>query len=321
MLKKRRLGKTSLGVSEIGLGCWQIGGLATINGITTTYGDVDENTAEKMISLSLDLGINTFDTADIYSLGNSEKRLGKSLKEHRDDVNIFTKAGFLPAFSQNENPFEKDLSYNHLIAALDRSLKRLETDHVDLFQIHTVPRSKEDFENIKKAFETIKKEGKSLYCGISIGRDYEAGLDLIQKGLVDTIQCYFSLIDFQATEKLLSFAKENGVGVIASEPISQGFLTGKYHKNHVFPDTDVRCRFPMELINTLVEKSEKFEFLINESRSLNQIALAYVLEHDSVSTCIPGAKNIEQLKQNVDSHNINLNPKEIQQIIEIQETF
>jgi len=148
-MKKRPLGKTNLLVSEIGLGCWQLGGISTINGIPITYGDVDKHTASKIIECALELGINTFDTADTYSLGNSERRLGNAIKENRSEVYIFTKAGGVPSYNESM-PMEIDLSYHHLKAALDRSLARLKTNYVDLFQAHKSPHSENDFINIKK---------------------------------------------------------------------------------------------------------------------------------------------------------------------------
>jgi aryl-alcohol dehydrogenase-like predicted oxidoreductase len=163
-MKKRRLGKSEIYVSEIGFGCWHIGGLTTINGLATTYGNIDSKTASKLINTALKFGINTFDTADIYSLGNSEKILGKILKNNRTDVKIFTKAGAIPTYSKT-NSFEIDLSYHHLTAALDRSLKRLNTDYVDLFQAHAIPTNEFDYMNLKKTFKKMKKDGKALCCG------------------------------------------------------------------------------------------------------------------------------------------------------------
>jgi len=234
LLKKRNFGNTNLSVSEIGLGCWQLGGLKTINGIATTYGDVDEQTAGSIIKKAIDLGINTFDTADSYSLGNSEKRLGKFLEDYRKDIHIFTKAGNVLSNSSNKI-FDIDLSYNHLTLALDRSLNRLRTNYVDLFQVHKAPRNEEEFAGIEKAFNKIKSEGKALYCGVSVGREYEKAIKLIELGIVDSIQIYFSLIDYSPITNLLSLTSKKGIGIIAAVPLHQGLLTGKYKKDHIFP--------------------------------------------------------------------------------------
>ena len=135
MLKRRQLGKTSLYVSEIGLGCWQLGGELNINGVSTTYGNVTKENAKSIVECALDSGINTFDTADVYSLGQSERRLGKILKERRNDVYIFSKAGNVMTYTETTLT-EHDFSDSHLISAINRSLKRLDTDYLDLFQIH-----------------------------------------------------------------------------------------------------------------------------------------------------------------------------------------
>ena len=318
-MNQRKLGK-KFKVSELGLGGWQLGGFASILGIPITYGNVNENSSKKIIQSALSFGINTFDTADSYSLGNSEKILGISLKKSRSIVKIFTKAGGVANYDKL-NPWMIDLSYHHLVAALNRSLRRLQTTYVDLFQIHAPPNSENDFKNIEKTFRLIKKEGKALCCGVSIGRNYDVGIELIKRGLVDTLQIYFSLLDFRATEKLLPFAKKNNVGIIAAEPLSQGFLTGKYLSKHSFSSTDVRSRFPKKLTKLLIERSKKFSFLIKNNRKMNQIAIAYVLSHDAVSTCIPGVKNIRQLKSNLMYNNIKLTSKELELIKNVQSTF
>ena len=145
MIKKRRLGKTEIYVSEIGLGGWQLGEPTMINnqpGIA--FGGMDEKTALGIIRKAIELGINTFDTADVYSLGNSEYRLGKALKEYRADVNIFTKWGNMVG-----NPASYDISYHHLMASIDRSLNRLQTDYVDLFQVHVPPKTEKEFADVE----------------------------------------------------------------------------------------------------------------------------------------------------------------------------
>ena len=317
MLKHKRLGKTSLQVSEIGLGCWQLGGLVTIGGVTITYGDFNEEDAYKIIDKSLDLGINCFDTADFYSLGGSERRLGKALKEKRSDVYIFTKAGYIPTYTETKIS-EQDLSYNYLLSAIDRSLNRLGTDYVDLFQTHFAPQTEEDFKNIEKAFDKIKSENKAKYCGVSIGYEYEKGIELIERGLVDSLQIFFSLLDNKARTQLFPLAKKFNVGIIAAEPLAQGFLTGKFSHNTTFPKNEVRSRLSKNDIENKVKRAKDFQLLLNEHRTMNQLALAYILSHEEVSTCIPGVKTTEQLKSNVSSSEIKLTLDELEKIRNIQ---
>jgi len=320
MLKRRRLGKTSLQVSEIGLGCWQLGGELNINGVSTTYGNVTKENAKAIVECALDFGVNTFDTADVYSLGQSERRLGEILKERRNDVYIFTKAGNVLTYTETTLS-EWDFSDNYLISAINRSLKRLDTDYIDLFQVHIPPESEDDFRNVEKAFEKIKSENKANYCGVSIGNQFEKGIELIERGLVDTLQIFFSLLDFNASKKLFSVAKKHNIGLIIAEPLAQGFLTGKYQKQTVFPKNDLRTRFTRDEIKTKVEKANDFQIFVNENRTMNQIALLYVLSHDVVSTCIPGAKSVEQLKSNLTSHERKLYPNELEKIKEIQQKW
>jgi len=315
MIKKRRLGKTEIYVSEIGLGGWQLGEPTMINnqpGIA--FGGMDEKTALGIIRKAIELGINTFDTADVYSLGNSEYRLGKALKEYRADVNIFTKGGNMVG-----NPASYDISYHHLMASIDRSLNRLQTDYVDLFQVHVPPKTEKEFADVEKVFDDIKSEGKARNCGISIGIRYEQGKEIIKRKLADSIQIYFSLIDQKPLKELLPLAKKNNIGVIVAEPIAQGLLTNKYKIGHTFPKNDLRSNgYSKQLLEKKLKRVKQFNFLIKKNRTLNQAALAYVLSREEVSTCIPGAKSTEQLISNVTSSKIKLNQPELKKIEEIQ---
>tara|TARA_B100001559_G_C16436854_1_gene592521 strand:- start:143 stop:1111 length:969 start_codon:yes stop_codon:yes gene_type:complete len=320
MINKRKLGKTDLLVSEIGLGGYQLGGLSRINDIPTAFGDMDEKTAINIINAAMELGINTFDTADFYSLGKSEIILGKAVEKYRDKVNLFTKAGSVASYT--DIAFDIDLSYHHLMASIDRSLRRLGTDFVDIFQIHKVPQSEEDFQNIEKAFHRIKSEGKSRYCGASVGINYESGIELMKRGLVDTLQLYFSLIDPIPLNELLPLAKQEGVGIIIAEPLAQGILTGKYHPDHVFPHSDIRNHvYDSNLLQKKLKRSQEFQFLINENRNANQVALSYVLSRNEVSTCIPGVKSVEQLKSNFLASEIKLSKEELEKIKSIQQRW
>jgi len=318
LIKKRKLGKTDLSVSEIGLGGWQLGSPTKINDIPgITFGGLDENTALEIINTALELGINTFDTADVYSLGNSEFRLGKALKEYRSDVNIFTKAGNILG-----NPGTTDMSYHYLMSAIDRSLDRLQTDYVDLFQIHIPPQTEEDFTNVEKAFREIKSEGKASYCGVSIGIHYEKGIEIIERGLVDTIQLYFTLIDPKPLKELFPLAKKNKIGIIIAEPLAQGLLTNKYKPGHIFPKDDLRFHgYDPKLLQMKLERSQQFKFLQNGNRTASQAALSYILSREEVSTCIPGAKSIQQLRSNVDASQVKLTSNELKKIEVIQQNW
>jgi len=318
MIKKRRLGQTEIYVSEIGLGGFQLGEPTIINNQSeTAFGGMDENTALAIIRKAIELGINTFDTADVYSLGNSEYRLGKALKECRSDVNIFTKGGSLVA-----NPESYDISYHHLMASIDRSLIRLQTDYVDLFQVHVPPKTEKEFADVEKVFNDIKSEGKAKYCGISVGIRYEQGIEIIKRKLADSLQIYFSLIDQKPLKELLPLAKKNNVGIIVAEPLAQGLLTNKYKVGHAFPSNDLRSKgYSKQLLEKKLKRVKQFNFLINKNRTLNQAALAYVLSKEEVSTCIPGAKSTEQLISNITSLKIELNQSEIKKIREIQEEW
>lgn len=319
-LKLKKLGNTALQVSEIGLGCWQLGGEVNINDVSTNYGNVTKTDATKIIEYALESGVNTFDTADVYSLGESERRIGNVLKEFRSEINLFTKAGSVPTFSDT-TLFESDLSPSHLYAALCRSLKRLNTDYVDLFQIHRVPQINNDFENIRNAFTKIKSENLSRYCGASVGYDYVAGKSFIEYDLVDSLQIHFSLLHFNAIKELFALAKKNNIGIIVSQPLSQGFLTGKYDKNIVFPKNDIRRRLSQNQIKEFITKVNEFKILENEKRNLTQIALSYVLSFDLVSTCIPGSKSVQQLKTNIDSSFIKLSKNDLNLIQKIQDNW
>ena len=318
MIKKRRLGKTEIYVSEIGLGGWQLGEPTVINNQPdTAFGGMDENTALNIIRKAIELGINTFDTADVYSLGNSEYRLGKALKEYRADINIFTKGGNIVS-----NPASYDISYHHLMASIDRSLNRLQTDYVDLFQVHVPPKTEKEFTDVEKVFDDIKSEGKARHCGISVGIRYEQGKEIIKRKLADSIQIYFSLIDQKPLKELLPLAKKNNIGVIIAEPLAQGLLTNKYKIGHTFPKNDLRSSsYSKQLLEKKLKRVKQFNFLIKKNRTLNQAALAYILSKEEVSTCIPGAKSTEQLISNTTSSKIELNQPELKKIKEIQEEW
>ena len=316
----RHLGKTKLKVSEIGLGCWELGGEMTINGIPLTYGKVSKRNASKIIQTAIKMGINTFDTADTYSLGNSEKRLGSEIKNIKKKVNVFTKGGIIPAHNV-PLPVEVDLSHEYLISSIKRSLKRLQIKKVELFQAHKPPKNDKEIKELGKAFKKIKESNLASFCGVSIGLDYELGKKLIDGGLIDSLQLYFSLIDYKPTIELLSYAKKNNVGIIVAEPLGQGFLSGKYNENHKFKENDIRrISYSKRTIKKKIKQANQFKFLTNQ-HSIAQIAIAYVLTKKEVSVCIPGSSSPDHVILNSKASEIKFTDDELKQIKEIQQKW
>jgi len=297
--KKRRLGRTNLMVSEIGFGCRSLGGEVTINGIGITFANITFDSARRLVNEAINSGITVFDTADSYSLGNSEKRLGKIIKENRDALQIFTKGGAIPLGDSNRS-FEIDLSYNHLLASIDRSLKRLQTKYVDLFQTHAVPINELEIESVSKVFDKMKAENKISYCGISVGNNIEKGIDILKHDFVDCIQVSLSMINKNALDELIPKAYKKRIGIIINRPLSEGFLSSFKIKKHR-KKTDARYRYSEDRVLEISKKIKKLNFLKKEKFRLNQIALKYILSKKEISTCIISSNTLRQLKDNISS--------------------
>ena len=191
-MKRRRLGKTNLMVSEIGFGCRSIGGKKS-NEEGTVFSNISKQNAQKILDYAIKSGVNVFDTSDSYSTGRSEIRLGEAIQKKRSEINIFTKAG-TEFLNDSKTLSRTNLSSNYLLNSLDKSLKRLKIDYVDLFQTHGIPENK-DIGEIVKAFDKMKSENKARFCGISIGNAISRGLELIDYDFIDCIQLSLSLIN------------------------------------------------------------------------------------------------------------------------------
>jgi aryl-alcohol dehydrogenase-like predicted oxidoreductase len=314
-MKYRILGKTDLEISEIGFGCQSIGG-----------GLYYKNDSEslRILNEAYDAGVNFFDTSDHYSLGESEVLLGKAFKNKRDKIIIGTKAGtlyshravavlklrpLLKPFSRYMQPLKipfhlmrakqkrKDFSSRYLIDAVDKSLKRLRTDYIDLFQLH-----KPSKEILKKGgfietLELLKKQGKVRYYGISCEENEDAFLCLSYPG-ISSIQITLNLLDNKCAADILTIAKEKSIGVIARNPRAQGHLTEEFYD--IMAETYAK---DYKEFQNKKEKAKKFSFLINSKRTLAQAAIQYALSYEDVSTAIPRSVNSKQLTENLGALN------------------
>jgi aryl-alcohol dehydrogenase-like predicted oxidoreductase len=289
-LKFRPLGSTGLKVSEIGFGAWAIGG----NAFGNSYGPTDDEESTRSIHAALDAGCNFFDTADVYGQGHSEELLGQALKSRRNDVILATKGGS----DFYHKPPRLNFSETHLIFAVEESLKRLGTDVIDVYQLHNPPFSLIESGHLFEPLEKLKTQGKIRFYGISI-HDPQEGLLAMKMGKLSTIQVVFNYLRRDAAEELFPKAVMEGVGIIAREPLSNGFLAGKYSKDSVFPVGDIRHQWPSKYQAQLVAQIEQFRKSVNpDEMTLSQAAIRFVLSQQAVSVVIPGVKTISQAEEN-----------------------
>lgn len=299
-----QLGRSDLIVSKIGFGCEQLGG--------TDWGWVDEDAATAAVYKALDCGINFFDTADVYGLGHSEEILAKALGAHRKDIVIATKFGVNWHDNRGGERAKTffDSSPKHVVEALEASLRRLQLDCIPLYQIHWP----DPATPISETMETLLKcqrDGKIRYIGCS---NFSADLlrQACRVGEVTSLQISYSLVDRHIEEDILPACEERGIGVLVYGPLAQGLLTGKYDLNVHFEENDRRNRleiFRGELFIKnlqLVDKLKVIEGRYNQT--LSQIAIRWILDHDSVCCAITGIKDIRQLEENVGALGWRLEP-------------
>ena len=263
-----------------------------------SYGPVNDSESEKALKLAFENGVNFFDTSDLYGDGHSEELLGGVFKDVRDKVIIATKGGTLP-HSGFEMP--QDFSPQYLEKALEKSLKRLKTDYIDLYQLHS-PRIPdiEKNERVVPVLEEFKKKGKIKVYGIS-ARSPDDGKTAIEKYNFPVLQVNFNMIDQRAIENgLFDLAKEKDVGIIVRTPLVFGYLTGKLKGDEHFQGIDHRKNWPKEQLQRWANASNLFSFLYKSKyMTPAQAALRFCLENEAVSTVIPGMMNISEVKENI----------------------
>ncbi len=291
-MKYRVLGKTGIKVSEVGFGAWAIGG----NAYGNSYGPTDDKQSLAAIERALELGCNFFDTADVYGHGHSEELLGQALRGHRSEVVIATKVGGDFYHGTPRMNFTSD----YLEFALGKSCERLGSDYVDLYQLHNPPLQLIKDGRFFKTLEKLKASGKIRHYGISI-HDPQEGLLAMRNGEIEAVQAVFNILRQEAKNQLFLEATRNNVGIIAREPLANGFLAGKLKSESTFPVGDIRHSFPPDYVSQLTLAVDQLRFLESKSRTLAQAALKFVLDHKDISTVIPGAKTPEQVDEDLAS--------------------
>ena len=287
-MEYRDLGSTGLRVSEIGFGAWAIGGDA--------WGPVEDAESLAAMERALELGINFIDTADVYGEGRSESLVSKAISGRRDEVVISTKGGLMGHHREPEREPVYDRS-EKILKACEASLKRLETDHLDVYFCHIWWDKPEETEAFIEAFEQLKNDGKVRAVGVSTNDlDYIKHFD--QDGGLDVVQLDYSILNREPERDILPYLEERGIGVVVRGPLRMGLLTGKFSEDTTFPEGDIRRSWPeAQWFKESLKKVQSLKTL-EDGRTLGQLALRYVLNHPAVSVAIPGAKTPVQVEAN-----------------------
>lgn len=291
-MKYRPLGDSGLRVSEIGFGTWGLGG---DHGGAVAYGPANDDDSRTALRTAFDFGVNFFDTADLYGFGHSEDLLGEVFATRRDKVMIATKGGFRDGASQ-------DFSPDHLRRALAGSLRRLRSEYVDLYQLHSpavaLLRERPEIVGLMSEWRAA---GKIRAWGLS-ARSPEEARQAVEEFHAPCIQVNFNLTDQRAVANgLFDLCEKRHVGVIVRTPLCFGFLTGKYGGGADFAASDHRRRWSEEQIRRWGEANHVFQFLFDAcpSDTPAQLALRFCLSFPAVSTTVPGMLTDGHVRENL----------------------
>jgi len=310
----RKLGRTGLKVSEISLGSW------------LTYGNSTEKaTAIEIIDTAYDLGINFFDTANVYAIGKAEEIVGEALKKYPRESYVLATKVFWP---MGEGPNDRGLSRKHVFEQAHASLKRLGVDYIDIYYCHRYD-PETPVEETLRTIDDLIRQGKILYAGVSewTAAQMAEALHTADRYLLDRIvvnQPQYNMLNRYIEKEIIPFGIENGIAQVVFSPLAQGILTGKYKPGAEIPK-DSRAADPssnMYILNNLKDeilvKVQKLDDLAKElGITLSQLALAWTLRIDNIASAIIGASKVEQLKENVKASGIKLSEEVLQKIEEI----
>ena len=321
-MNRRVLGRTGLAVSEIGFGAWAIGG----NAFGNSYGPTDDAASQRAVRRAVELGCNFFDTADVYGHGHSEEVLGAALEGVRDQVVIATKVGG-NFYNRDIHPLMRDrvakaagrpleefapdaaLPVTHdanftpayVRFAVERSLERLRTDRIDLLQLHNPAINLISSMDTYAALEELKQEGKIRFYGVSV-HPPEEGIAAVNATMPDTVQIVYNLARREAEDTFLPAARAANVGVIAREPLANGFLAGRYGGASSWEPGDIRARMPRPYVSQMVALGERVKDLAQKSgMTAAQLALRFVLDRNEIACAIVGMKTVEQVEENLNA--------------------
>jgi aryl-alcohol dehydrogenase-like predicted oxidoreductase len=323
---KRTLGKSGIEVSALGMGCWAIGGPFTaFGGLSMGWGDVKDANSLEALQTALDHGVNFFDTADVYGAGHSERLLSKAFKGMRDNVVIATKFGFV-FDEQKKDTYDANGSPEYVRKALEASCKRLNTDYIDLYQLHLKDLDMAVSRDTMEELEKLVEEGKIR--GYAWSTDDTDRAALFAEG-PNCIAVQHQLNIFVGNEKILALCEEKDLASVNRGPLAMGLLTGKFEKEVKLPSNDVRLvmdsmedPYYMYFENRkpkpdLLKKLDQVrEILQSGGRTLVQGALGWIWARSGKTVPIPGFKTAKQVKENAGA--LDFGPLTNDQMVEIQ---
>lgn len=312
-MKYRKLGNSGLIVSEVGLGTMQFGEAMQMGGLS-------QEATNQMVKFALDQGINYIDTADVYSLGESEELLGNALKGIRDEIVLSTKCR-LP---MDDNLNHSGATRVNIMREVEASLKRLQTDYIDLYQMHSWD-PYTPLEETLRALDDLVRQGKVRHIGLSNYMAWQAATALglqERQGLEKyiTAQMYYSLVGRELEHDFMSFADYHNMGIIVWSPLAGGFLSGKYDRDNPPPEGsrfaeagqfvpfDVDKGF--EIVNVLKDIADKHG--VSPART----AIAWTLSRDNISSVLIAARKLEHLEDNIKAVDLELADEDIERLNE-----
>lgn len=318
-MKYNQLGNTGLFVSEICLGAMTFGG----QGMFKVVGEVDQKGATGMIARSIEAGVNFIDTADVYSMGNSEKLVGQALKDigaKRSDVVIATKC----YGRVGSGPNDLGASRGHIMDAVERSLERLQTDHIDLYQIHGTDMVA-PVEETMRALDDLVSRGLVRYVGCS---NWQAWRIMKAQGIAEkrswarfeTLQAYYSIAGRDLEREIVPLLNDQKIGLMVWSPLAGGLLSGKFGPGSNGPEGARRTAFDFPPVN-----KERAWACVEAMREIGQahgvsvarVALAWILAKPFVTSIIIGAKTMEQLDDNLEAVKVQLSADEIKRLDDV----
>jgi aryl-alcohol dehydrogenase-like predicted oxidoreductase len=317
-MKTRFLGNTGVRMSELCFGAMTFGG----KGFWKNVGQVEQKGANELVKTAIDGGINFFDTADVYSEGWSEKILGKALGNKRKDIVLATKV----RGRTGAGPNDIGLSRKHIIDSCNASLKRLNTDYIDLYQVHSFD-PKTPIEETLRALDDLVREGKVRYIGASnfTGWQLMKALAVSEKQNLErfvTLQALYSLIARDLENELVPLSLDQKLGILPWSPLGGGFLTGKYRRGKPRPEgarrtdpTNQFLQYDEEKGFDIVDELEKTAH--NHGATITQTALNYLLRKPGIASVIIGAKNQEQLTDNLKTVDWEMSAEEVARLDEL----